>query len=708
MLTSATKKYTHGASVKPNATAAASASTRCHRNGNKRTKLHPNATAKMTNAAHIYDPLYTNQAQPCYARNMFSVTRDPSNPIITPDDNQPWQAQAAFNPSPIIKQGQLNLLFRAATHPALFAGQSDLELSTIGIAESSDNGTFSRARQLITPSEPWDKFGCEDPRVTKIGQTYYIFYTALGDYPFGPDNIKVALAISHDLETIAEKHLITPFNAKAMALFPERVDGKLRAILTVNSDRPPDQIAVAEFDRIEDMWSPYYWQRWYDHLDEHSLNLARGNGDHVEVGAPPIWTKDGWLLIYSHIQDYFSDHKSFGIEAALLDLHDPKKVLKRTNFAFMVPEIAYERYGRLPNIIFPSGALRHGDKLTIYYGSTDTACCRATLSFQALMKSLSDSAEPAQLVTRLPENPILKPIPEHAWEASHVLNPTAIELEGHTYILYRATGPDNTSVIGLAVSRDGVHIDQRLPEPIYVPRAPFEQKHGGPTDNSGCEDARIVHIGDRLYITYTAYDSVTAPEVAESSISVADFLGRRFDKWTMPERVSPDGVDDKDAALLPEKINGKYMILHRVASHICADYVSSLNFRKDKLTRCIQIMGPRPGMWDAKKVGIAGPPIKTLSGWILFYHGITDAGHYCLGAALLDRKDPTRILGRTNAPLMTPIEPYERDGWISNVVFPCGQVVKGDTIYLYYGGADHVIGVATISQNELLTALQNP
>lgn len=636
---------------------------------------------------------------------MFTVTRDPFNPIIRPDPNEPWQAEAAFNPSPVIKGGHLHLLFRAATHPALFAGQPDLELSTIGVADTRDGYRFSAGRQLIVPSEPWDKFGCEDPRVTKIGDTYYIFYTALGGYPFGPDNIKVGLAISHDLQTITEKHLVTPFNAKAMALFPERVGGKLRAILTVNSDRPPDQIAIAEFDRVEDMWSPYFWDRWYNELDRHSLNLTRGNGDHVEVGAPPIWTNDGWLLIYSHIQNYFTDHKSFGIEAALLDLHDPKKVLRRTNFALMVPEEAYERYGRLPNIIFPSGALRHGDMLTVYYGSTDTASCRATLSYSALMKSLSSNEDPAQLVQRLSENPILRPVAEHPWESAHVLNPTAVELKGQTHILYRATGPDNTSVIGYARSKDGVHIDERLPEAIYVPRADFEKKHGGPTDNSGCEDARVVHIGDRLYITYTAYDSVVAPEVAESSISVADFLSHRWDRWTMPERISPDGVDDKDACLFPEKINGRYMVLHRVSSHICADYVSSLNFRREKLTRCIQIMGPRPGMWDSKKVGIAGPPIKTAAGWVLFYHGITDLGHYCLGAVLLDRKDPSRVLGRTNAPLMTPVEPYEREGWIGNVVFPCGQIVKDDTVYLYYGGADHVIGVGTISLHQLLNAL---
>jgi predicted GH43/DUF377 family glycosyl hydrolase len=636
---------------------------------------------------------------------MFTVSRDDHNPLISPSPNLPWCAEATFNPSPVMRGETLHLLYRAATHPALYHGET-VELSTIGITESTDGRHFGAGRQLIVPEAPWEQYGCEDPRVTKLGDTYYIFYTALGGFPFGPDNIKVAVATTRDLETIDQKHLVTPFNAKAMALFPERVGGKLRAILTVDSDQPPSKIAIAEFDQPEDMWSPYFWDKWYNQLERHTLNLKRGDSDHVEVGAPPIWTKDGWLLIYSHIQNYFTDDKVFGIEAALLDLDDPTKVLRRTVFPFMVPEEGYERYGRLPKIIFPSGAVRHGDRLTVYYGGTDTTCCRATISFSGLLDSMSADGTIKQHARRLPENPILGPVASHPWESSHVLNPAAIELENQTYILYRAVGPDNTSVVGYARSKDGIHIDERLPEPIYGPRAPFEQKHGGPTDNSGCEDARVVRIGEQLYITYTAYDSVSEPRVAESSIAVKDFLAHKWDKWTPPELVSPEGVDDKDAAIFPEKINGRYMVLHRVNGHVCADFVLGLNFRHEKLTRCIQLFGPRPGMWDSQKVGIAGPPLKTPAGWILFYHGITDTHEYCLGAVLLDRRNPTNVLGRTSQPILTPVEPWEREGWIANVVFPCGQVVRDGTVYLYYGGADHVIGVATLKLDELVANLR--
>jgi predicted GH43/DUF377 family glycosyl hydrolase len=636
---------------------------------------------------------------------MFNVIRDPHNPLISPSPGIPWLAEATFNPSPVIKDGTLHLIYRAAGHPSLYRGH-ELEFSTIAISSSEDGVNFSEPRQLIAPTEPWEAYGCEDPRVTKIGDTYYIFYTALANFPFTPDDIKVAVALTKDLRTIDEKHLVTPFNAKAMGLFPERVNGKLRAILTVDSDRPPSKLAIAEFDHPEEMWSPHYWQQWVANLESHQLNLKRSTNDHVEVGAPPIWTPDGWLLIYSHIQDYFSDHKIFGIEAALLDLKRPTAIIKRTVYPFMVPEEGYERYGRLPKIIFPSGTLRHGDQLTVYYGSTDTTCCRATLSLSGLLESMSSGEQTIQHVKRLGGGPILEPIIEHSWEALHVLNPTATEINDDIYILYRAVGTDYTSVIGLARTRDGVHIDERLREPIYVPRADFEKKHGGPTESSGCEDARVVQIDGRLHITYTGFDSVNAPKVVQSSISVPDFLAHNFNAWTTPTQISPEGIDDKDACIFPEKINGRYMVLHRISGRVCADYVSTLDFRKEKLIRCIQLFGARSGMWDSQKVGIAGPPIKTASGWVLFYHGITKLGHYSLGAVLLDRKDPTRVIGRTSQPLMTPIEPWERQGWINNVVFPCGQIVRGDSVYLYYGGADHAIGVATISLSQLVSALR--
>jgi predicted GH43/DUF377 family glycosyl hydrolase len=636
---------------------------------------------------------------------MFTVRRHPSNPFVRPEHDTPWESIAAFNPSPVQVGDIRHVVYRAAGESDYYEGVPNFELSTIAVATDQGDGVYTDHRQLIVPEHDWELFGCEDPRVTYFEGVYYIFYTAIGKYPFEPSGIRVALATSRDLITIDSKHLITPFNAKAMTLFPERVGGKLCAVLTANSDLPPSKTGIALFDKPEDMFSDDFWNDWYQHIDEHMVDLSRTATDHPEVGAAPVRTAEGWLLLYAHIEDYFTDSKKFGIEAALLDINDPTTIISRTSYPFMVPEESYEKYGRLPNIIFPSGMALDGDELSIYYGSTDTVCCRATVSLTSLLASLSADGVIRQQVKRYHNNPILSPIAEHDWESSHVLNPAAIEIDGDIYILYRAVGVTNTSVVGLARSTDGFNIVERLPEPIYWPRAEFEQKHGNPTDNSGCEDARVVRIDDRLHITYTAYDSVSNPKVATSSISITDFLAHNWNGWNMPELISPEGIDDKDAAIIPEKKNGRYMILHRINGHICADYVQSLDFSDHRLSRCIQIIGPRPGMWDALKVGIAGPPIQTPKGWLLFYHAVAADHSYCLGAALLDINDHTKVIGRSVLPLMSPVEPWERDGWISNVVFPCGQIVKDGTVYLYYGGADHVVAVATIDLMELTNSL---
>jgi beta-1,2-mannobiose phosphorylase / 1,2-beta-oligomannan phosphorylase len=204
-------------------------------------------------------------------------------------------------------------------------------------------------------------------------------------------------------------------------------------------------------------------------------------------------------------------------------------------------------------------------------------------------------------------------------------------------------------------------------------------------------------------MTYTAYDGVRVPQGAVSSISVDDFLARRFDKWSMPFLLTPDGIDDKDLALLPEKIGGNYLLYHRVSNVICADLLPDLSAGK-RVSRCIEIMAPRRGMWDGAKVGSAAPPIRVGDKWLMIYHGVSHHGTYRLGAALLDPSG-TSVLARTADPIFEPLETYEQKGEISNVVFSCGAVVRGDTVFLYYGAADKVIGVATASLAHILDAL---
>ncbi len=634
---------------------------------------------------------------------MFIVQRDPQNPLVGPNAERRFDARAAFNGCPVKKRGVTNLLYRAlGTSDPLGARDG---LSVVAVATAKSDGYFVDNRTLVAPQEAWDRYGCEDPRVTFFEGTHVIFYTALGGMPFNAQTIKVAAALSKDLKTVDERHLVTPFNAKAMALFPSRIGGKVTVVLTAHTDEPPTKIAIAQVDNLSDLWNEAYWREWHAHLPEHCIDAARFDNEQVEVGAPPIETEEGWLLIYSRIQRYFGGGKPiFGVEALLLDKNDPRKIVGRTKGPILTPEESYERYGMVPDIVFPSGALLEGDRLDIYYGAADTVCARASISLSDLLNAMIPERR-ATFAVRSKENPILKPDPTHAWESRAVFNTAAIELGGSMHLLYRAMSQDNTSTFGYARLKDGLTVDERLAEPVYKPRSDFEMKHGSSTGNSGCEDPRLSLIDDKLYACYTAFDGVHVWSGAISSIPVADFLAKKWDKWSLPHTITPDGVADKDVCLLPEKVNGKYMIFHRVdmSLSIGVDFVDSLD--KDRVRQSVSIMGPRPGLWDSEKVGMAGPPIKTSAGWLLIYHGVSRNATYRLGAALLDLKDPTMVIARTTDTIFEPEMPYEREGQVNHVVFSCGATLRKDTIYLYYGGADSVIGVATLSLKKVLSVL---
>lgn len=639
---------------------------------------------------------------------MFVIKRSEENPILVPTRDHHWEASATFNMS-VVKRGQsVYGLYRAISSKDTL--RTPDQVSTIGIAKSLDGLHFEERKQFIVPEEEWEKFGCEDPRVTFFEGRYYIFYTALSIYPFVPEGIRVAVAISDDLKKIEEKYRVTIFNSKAMTLFPERINGKATVLFSAHTDGAAAKMVIAQADDISEFWSPKFWESWYPKMNEHEIEkLRREDHDHVEVGATPIKTKYGWLLIYSHIQNFFPGGNSgplFGIEALLLDLKDPHKVIGRTQGPMMVPEEPYELSGHVSNVVFPSGALLDDDTLTIYYGASDTTTCSASVNLDDLVSSISSETQHRWHFKRVEENPIIVPDPNHEWESKATFNPAAIDLGGKVHILYRALSNDNTSTIGYAASVDGANIVERLAEPIYTPREDFENKkiEGA---NSGCEDPRITKIGENLYMCYTAFDGIGPPRVAVTSIGEKDFLAHRWN-WSKPELVTPKGVDDKDTCIFPEKVGGEYLILHRIGTDICADFLKSLDFKTETVNKCIRIFGPRPGTWDSAKVGITAPPVKTKKGWVLLYHALSERHHtYRIGAVLLDLKDPTTVLSRSTDPILSPEEPFEKEGITSNVVFPCGMIVRDGLLYIYYGAADKVVGVATMELDILVRALTN-
>jgi predicted GH43/DUF377 family glycosyl hydrolase len=633
---------------------------------------------------------------------MFTVTRSKHNPILSPDLDHSWEAAAAFNASPVIHDNQTYLIYRAMSDNEILK-EPHIQTSTIAVAHSSDGIYYDKHRQLVINDSDFDKFGCEDPRVTKFEGKFYIFYTGLSGYPFSAENIKVAVAISNDLKTIEAKHPVTPFNAKAMAIFPERINGKVSALVTINPDRKPSDICYVECDNIEQLWSESFWHEWLKKSDNNKLKIRRYAEDHVELGSVPLKTDHGWLVIYAHIQRYGRDDHVFGIEALLLDLNDPRKVIGKTDGPFLIPETYYDRTGQVSHTIFPSGALIRNDKLEIYYGAADTHTAFATIPLKQFMKTIIGEYKKA--IKRYPGNPIISPRPGLLWEQGGTLNPAAIDIDGKVHLLYRAATVSNQSTIGYASSFDGLKIDERPDKPIYFPREKFESK----TDNSpgyGCEDPRIVEINDKLYMSYTGYDGVT-PRVAISSISKSDFINKKWSAWSKPEAITPPNIPNKDATILPEPVKNRYMVFHRVHEVVCADFVDSLDFSKEKIDQCIEIIEPRRGMWDGLKVGISCPPIKTPKGWLMLYHGVSWSAIYRVGAVLLDLEDPTIVRARTAVPILEPQESYEMQGIVSNVVFPCGNIVRNGKLYIYYGAADKHVGVAYVDMEILLEMLES-
>ena len=281
-------------------------------------------------------------------------------------------------------------------------------------------------------------------------------------------------------------------------------------------------------------------------------------------------------------------------------------------------------------------------------------------------------------------NPILKPKVDNEWESRLVFNPTAIYHNGLFHLFYRAMGVDNISRIGYAVSSDGFNFS-RLDKPVFVPE--------GRLETGGCEDPRVVRLEDKFYMTYTAYSQAGARVALASTVN--------FISW---ERLGVilTKIDNKDAVLFSEKIEGRYVMFHRPMDEkplsIWIAYSDDLiNWDGYK-----KVMAPKAGNWDEVTIGASCPPLKTEKGWLLIYHGVDEDSIYRLGVALFDLKDPSRLLYRYPEPILEPKEDYELRGEVHQVVFGCGICEVEGSYFIYYGAADRVICVATIKKEELM------
>ena len=350
---------------------------------------------------------------------------------------------------------------------------------------------------------------------------------------------------------------------------------------------------------------------------------------------------------------------------------------------------------------------------------------------------------------------LLMGLSENVWESRAVLNPSVVVEKGVEHIFYRAVSKDWISSIGYARIVDGEL--ERFNKPILEPTEDYEIK--------GIEDPRITKIGNIYYILYTAFDGRDARIAYAVSKNLVDWkkmgiispgipvnearklvkIKKYRDKWANQEvEGSRISLWDKDAVLLPEKINGKFIMLHRFMPDIQVlkfdkfedlmnddfwrNYIRDLSEGEDKVSLY------RRYHWEGEHIGAGAVPIKTKKGWLLIYHGVELVGKesmgyhfhrwfndftrhvpkfrrkrlpliYHAGAALLDLKKPEEEISRLSSPLFSPKYDWEKEGDINDVVFPEGCSVDGDKLKIYYGCSDSRIGVAEMSLRELLAEL---
>ncbi len=318
---------------------------------------------------------------------------------------------------------------------------------------------------------------------------------------------------------------------------------------------------------------------------------------------------------------------------------------------------------------------------------------------------------------RAPENPIISPQFNHSWEAFTTLNPAAFVLNDKVHLLYRAQGHDYVSSIGYATSKDGLYFDYRSDQPIYSDKNLLAANYQGTASRQawvsgggmgGVEDPRVTLLENKVHMTYVAYDGVTPPFLAHTSLSVEDFIHKNW-RWKKPTRISRPGIVDKSGAIFPEKIKGKYVVMHRVFPNIQIDYRDSLDFNEgDYLETHAEIPVSDNG-WDSRKIGAGPPPLLTDEGWLLIYYGVDDAvGYeYHIGAMLLAKDQPEKVLARSSEPILSPQAHYEMTGFKPGILYPCGAVILHGVLFVYYGAADQYVCVATISVADLLKKLKH-
>ncbi len=321
---------------------------------------------------------------------------------------------------------------------------------------------------------------------------------------------------------------------------------------------------------------------------------------------------------------------------------------------------------------------------------------------------------------------------ELEFENKSVFNPACIQVDDITHMFYRAINNNDVSSIGYCQLKDN-KIIKRLERPVLFPEYDYEK--------NGTEDPRITFLEGIYHLFYTAYDGKNALIAYATSKDLVHFTKQGLispkisydeaedifcgskikEKYTMFETFYKEkwGKDillfEKDASLFPQKINNKFALFHRVLPGIQIIYFDNFSeLTEDYWRNYLKNLGDfivlDPFFWfENRNIGGGCPPIETNDGWLIIYHAVEDTPLgkiYHAAAALLDLKNPLKVLGRLKEPLFSPKASWERTGTVNNVVFPTGAVVRDGRLYIYYGAADKLIAAKSVDLTELLAELK--
>lgn len=321
------------------------------------------------------------------------------------------------------------------------------------------------------------------------------------------------------------------------------------------------------------------------------------------------------------------------------------------------------------------------------------------------------------------------------FENKGVLNPACIQTDGITHMFYRASNHNEVSSIGYCQLKDN-KVVKRLKEPVLFPEYDYEKK--------GVEDPRITLLDQTFYLFYTAFDGQNARIAYATSNDLVHFVKKGLLSpnvtykeayeifhqknlkeehfiWKLYLETKFKGLNllwEKDALLFPKKINNQFALIHRIRPDIQIIYFQNFKDLTDdywkaylKELKKYIVLEPK-FQFENRYIGGGCPPIETKDGWLIIYHGVEDTPsgkiyHGC--AALLDLKNPLKVLGRLKEPLFSPKASWEKKGITDNVVFPTGAVIRDKRLYIYYGAADKLIAARSVDLAELLTQLKkNP